>query len=196
MVVIHGGETFDTYEEFLAWLRAEELELEPAGTKRWKSTMQEDLGEWHEVIQPRMPNSLNAKYEEWKIWFEKYLPLLSKELIFVGHSLGGIFLAKYLSENTIDKNVLGTFLIAPPYDSSDAPYSLGDFELPTSLQKFAEQSRVIYIYFSTDDPVVPFADLAKYQARLPDARVSIFSDRGHFKQERFPELIEEIKLLG
>lgn len=196
VMVIHGGETFETREDYLGWLKAEEVEIDTPSPKRWKSTLQDELGEWHEVIQPRMPNSFNATYEEWKIWFEKFLPLLAKDIIFVGHSLGGIFLAKYLSENRVDKNVLGTLLVAPPYDSEDAPYSLSDFVLPESLDLFEEQSRKIVLYFSTDDPMVPFVDLAKFQKKLPRAHVSIFSDRGHFKQERFPEIVEEIKLLG
>jgi len=196
VVVIHGGETFASREDYISWLRAEEFALEGQGVVRWKGRLQDELGEWYEVIQPRMPNSFNATYEEWEIWFEKYLPQLSQDLILVGHSLGGIFLAKYLAEKEVGKNILGTFLVAPPFDSADSEYSLADFVLPDSLDLFATQSRVIHIYFSTDDPTVPFADLAKYQAKLPNARVSVFSDRGHFKQESFPELVEEIRLLG
>lgn len=196
VVVIHGGETFDSKEEYLTWLRAQVVELDRNKPKRWKSNLQTDLGEGYEVITPSMPNAFDAKYAEWKIWFEKYLPLLDDTLIFVGHSLGGIFLAKYLAENTIGKRVLGTFLIAAPFSSEGAPYSLADFELPSSLERLAAQSERVHLFHSTDDPVVPFSDLAKYQAQLPYARVSIFGDRDHFSQEAFPELIEAIKELG
>lgn len=196
VVVIHGGGTFDTHEEYLAWLNAYEISLEKTQTERWKTTLDDALGEDYEVIQPRMPNAFDAQYPEWKLWFEKYLALLGDDLILVGHSLGAIFLAKYLSEETVSKHILGTFLIAAPFDSADVEYSLSDFALPESLSKCAEQSRVIHFYHSTDDEVVPFTDLAKYQKVLPYARATIFGDKGHFSMEEFPELVADIKALG
>jgi len=43
-----------------------------------------------------MPCIENAKYNEWKIQFEKYLKRTDNDLILIGMSLGGIFLTKYL----------------------------------------------------------------------------------------------------
>ena len=100
VVVIHGADTFDTYEDSLKFLRNFEIDsLEYFKGKNWKTSLQERLGDEFEVISPRMPNTLNAKYLEWKIWFEKLVPLLNEEVILIGHSLGGTFLAKYLAEN-------------------------------------------------------------------------------------------------
>jgi len=143
-----------------------------------------------------MPNAFNASYEEWSIWFKKHLDVLDDTLILIGHSLGGVFLAKYLSEHDTGKRILGTFLVAAPNSSEDADYSLASFALPDSLDRFSEQGGRIQLYHSTDDTVVPFSDLARYQSALPRAHASIFSDRGHFLQETFPELVEEIRLLG
>lgn len=39
-----------------------------------------------------MPNSNNAHYQEWKIIFDKIVTLLDEDVIFISHSLGGIFL--------------------------------------------------------------------------------------------------------
>jgi predicted alpha/beta hydrolase family esterase len=192
VVVIHGGETFDSEEEYLAWLSAATVDLANVRQRRWKDALAGDLGEEYDVLLLKMPNPSDAKYAEWKIWFEKYLPLLDEKLMLVGHSLGGIFLAKYLSEETIGKDVLATFLIAAPYDDSDAEYSLADFTLPRSLAKLSEQSRIVRFYHSTDDPVVRFSDLAKYQSALPYALTSVFGDRAHFNQAQFPELVSDI----
>ncbi len=40
------------------------------------------------------------------------------------------------------------------------------------------------------------SELAKYQAALPAATARTFSDRGHFNQPAFPELVADIKNLS
>ena len=193
VVVIHGGDTFETYEKYLDFLRSFEIDsLDYFTHKSWKSSLQEKLGAEFEVILPRMPNKINAKYLEWRIWFEKLVPLLNPEVILVGHSMGGIFLAKYLSENNFPKKILGTFLVSAPYDAETFEYTLVDFVLPADLKKFEEQGGKIYLYHSTDDDVVPFDNLEKYKKQLPSATARVFEDRGHFNQEDFPELVQDI----
>lgn len=103
VVVIHGGDPFNTYEEYLTFLKNKELTLERLRRKDWKVPFENNLGEQYEVLAPAMPNKQNAKFSEWKLWFEKVTPLLNNEVILVGHSLGGIFLTKYLSENAYPK---------------------------------------------------------------------------------------------
>ncbi len=65
-----------------------------------------------------MPNKTNAQFEEWKIWFEKFIPFLNDGVILVGHSLGGVFLAKYLSENKFPKKIGGVFLVSAVYEKN------------------------------------------------------------------------------
>ncbi len=191
VVVIHGGDTFDSYEDYLTFLNAFEVDKESLFLKGWKSSLQAELGEDYEVLLLQMPNKFNAKYLEWKIWFEKYIPFFNQELILVGHSLGGIFLAKYLAENTLDKTIKAVFLIAAPFNNVDT-YSLADFGLPSSLELIQKQVEHIFIFQSQDDPVVPFSELAKYQAELSSAQARVFTDKGHFNQESFPELVDVI----
>jgi len=193
VIIIHGGDTFETYDEYLSFLKNFEVDISYFKKKGWKNSFQEKVGNDFEVIAPKMPNKENAKYLEWKIWFEKILPQLNNELILIGHSLGGIFLAKYLSENKLSKKVVATLLVAAPFDSSDAEYTLADFVLPDDLTLFEEQGGSIILYHSKDDPVVPFVDLNKYIAKLKAARAVVFEDRGHFNQENFPEIVLDIK---
>ncbi len=195
VIVIHGGDTYDSYEKYFNNLKNAEINLERMRAKKWKELLQDQLGEGFEVTKPSMPNGENAKYVEWKIWFDKLVPLLQEEVILIGHSLGGIFLAKYLSENTFPKNIRATILIAPPYSDKGKPYSLADFGLPESLKLFEQQSPKIFIYHSKDDAVVDFNDSQGYLKALPHAKIIEFNDRGHFNQPEFPELVEGIKTL-
>lgn len=195
IVVIHGADAFDTYEEYIKFLKEWRIEAEDLTKTRtdWKDGLAEALGAEFQVIALRMPNKLNAKYLEWKIWFEKYIPHLESGVVLVGHSMGGIFLVKYLSENDFPKKIKGLFLVAAPFDEKDSGESLGDFKLPQSLDKLNSQGAKIFIYQSTDDMVVPFADFGKYKAVLKNITAREFKDRGHFNQEELPELTQDIK---
>ncbi len=197
IIVIHGGDTFNNYQEYVKFLKDWKIDFKDMQTKRvdWKDNLANKLGVSFEVIAPRMPNKLNAKYLEWKIWFEKFLPHLNREVILLGHSLGGIFLVKYLSENILPKKISGLFLVAAPFDEKDSEYPLGSFKLKLNLSKISKQVRKIFIYQSKDDPVVPFADFGKYRKALPSAVFKMFENRRHFNQENFPELLKDIKSL-
>lgn len=194
VVAIHGGDAYATYEEFLTGLLNKVVSLEWLTFHDWKNALAEELGDGYEVILPRMPNPQNAKYLEWKIWFEKLIPHLQDGVILIGHSLGGIFLAKYLSEETFPKKIRATFLVAAPYDM-DGDRRIVEFVLPDSLEAFAKQGGKLFLYQSEDDPVVPFSELGKYQKSLPSARVKRFADRQHFNQDSFPEIVSDITAL-
>lgn len=198
VIVIHGGNSYPTYKGYIASLKKGKLDkddLTKPKEQRWKETLGAQLGASYEVLRPEMPNSDDAKYLEWKIYFEKIIPFVRPGVILVGHSLGGIFLAKYLSETTFSKKIRGTFLIAPPYEdgTSKGEYSIPQFKLPKSLVKLQKQGGEVFIYQSKDDKVVPFGDSKKYFEKLPTAHLTIFTDRGHFRQLTLPELVKDIK---
>jgi len=104
--------------------------------------------------------------------------------------MGGLFLAKYLSENKFPKKIAGLFLVAAPHSQTK---DIGSFDLKSSLEKVWEQCQNIHLYQSQDDPIVPESESQEYKKIWPEAQLHIFEDRGHFNQENFPELVEEIK---
>ena len=91
ILVIHGGNAFDTYAEYLDNLKIKEVTLEKIRARDWKRTLADKLGQDYDVISPMMPNGQNAKYIEWKIWFEKIFSLFDDGAILIGHSLGASF---------------------------------------------------------------------------------------------------------
>lgn len=108
------------------------------------------------------------------------------DLILIGHSLGGIFLAKYLSEERIAKNVKATLFVAAPYRTA-AVRPLVDFNLGNDLHRISEQGGRLLFFLSQDDQVVPFSNVKDYQKALPEAEYSFTEQGGHFNQPRFPE---------
>lgn len=195
VLVIHGGDTFGTREEYIKFLREHELDFERLTRAGWKENLRPDLGEDYELILPQMPNKTNGTYEEWGIMFEKLIPFLRDNLVLAGHSMGGSFLAKYLSENELKPRVKATFLIAAPFGDNLPEYELYSFSLPKNLDGFARQAGKVYIFHSSDDPVVPLHDSSDYENAVPNSELKVFTDRGHFSQEHLPELVEAIKKL-
>ena len=191
IVLIHGGDPYDTYEEFLADLRKSKYtadDFKESVEKSWKDTLEQKLGGGYEIFKPEMPNWMNAKYIEWEIFFEKILNVIRPGTIFIGHSLGGVFLARYFSEHPIEKVIAGMILIAPPFRTA------GGFAIPKDQAHLKRLGSMLRIYFSEDDEIVSFSNEAKYRKALPEAQITIFKDRGHFyAQKEFPEIIRDIK---
>lgn len=195
---IHGAEAYSRYEDFLADLRTMPLDPFKEPSKRWTHTLREDLGSGYEVFQPAMPNKQNAKYEEWRIWFERHFEFLRDGVVLVGWSCGGYFLAKYLIENPVPFRVGHLFLIAAPFKNIPAKNGEdgGDFAFDTT--RVGELTAVcddITIMHSTDDFVVPYEHAKRYHAALPSAKLVTFHEHNHFLIAEFPELIEQILAL-
>jgi len=192
VIVIHGADSFGTYDEYMTSLKNREVSIESfLPRKSWKDNLLDNLGSEFEVLLPRMPNKDNAQYEEWKIWFEKMFPFIHDEVVLVGHSQGGIFLAKYLSENKFLKKIKKLILVAAPYSSSEG---IGSFALNKPLDSILGQCGDIHLYQSKDDFVVPYSEVEYYKNDLSKAKIHLYNDRGHFLQEYFPEIVEEIKI--
>lgn len=189
--VIHGGVTHDSQKQYLSSLQKLELNYERLLYRQnWKNWLGQRLRGW-EVLLPSMPNNANAQYDEWALYFSKLLPMLRPDAILIGHSLGGIFLAKYLSENVPKTPFAKLVLVAAPYDE-EAHESLGAFKL-SSVKKLSKAASEIHLMHSQDDPVVPFSELGQYRKDLPDATAHVFSTRQHFNTPTFPELLKIIK---
>jgi len=188
LVHIHGGEAFNSYEEYLDFLNTEKIGNPwKESLKKWKDSYEEELGENWQILRMRMPCGFNSRYEEWRIWFEKHIPYFEDGIVLVGHSLGANFLTKFLSEN-IDQIDVSQLHLVSGFFGWD-----GGFELPNDLKKVEDQCRKIYIYHSQDDPAVPFEHANKFKEALPSAELITFEDKGHLLVPEFPELMERIK---
>ncbi len=194
VLTIHGGMTFKNDKDYLHYLRTKKVSTKKK--RYWTGDyLEKKLGKKFEVIGPRMPLQDNAKYRDWKIVFKKYIPLLKSRYILIGSSLGGIFLAKYLSENKLPKKAISVYLIAPPYDDTTPTEDLvGGFKLKANLSLMEKNCKYLHLLFSKDDNVVPVIHAEKYRKKLNNARITIYkSKNGHFNISKFPEIIAMIK---
>jgi len=191
ILVINGGTTYPSYEEYFKGLQNLELKYERLlAHQDWKPTLSALFPD-DDILLPNFPNRQNAQYNEWCIYFEKLLPFLRDDFILTGHSLGAIFLAKYLHEHQLEKKAKKLILVAAPYDDEEDE-SLGGFKL-TSATGLENSASEVHLFFSKDDPVVNISEYPKFQRDLPGATFHILDGYGHFNKPEFPELIELLK---
>lgn len=188
VLIIHGGNSFSSYESYRKYLDEKAIDYDKLiNPRRWKENLADGLPDF-DVLYPSMPNGLNAVYDEWVIYFDKLIKFFEDDVQIIGHSLGAMFLAKYLHEHTLERPIHRLILVSGGYDD-DTNEDLGSFKV-NSARGLEQSANEIHLFHSQDDPVVPFTELAKFQADLPGATSHIFTGRGHFLQPEFPELLE------
>jgi predicted alpha/beta hydrolase family esterase len=187
---VHGGSPWSTYENYINELKTKEISLSPTlKTERWHYNYPKFIPEdTFEIIRLNMPCKENAHYYEWKIWFERHSDFLRDDIILVGHSLGGNFLAKYLAEESFDTKIKQLHLVAASHSAFEDDFKIQEFPGKLLNKKISK----VHIYHSQDDLVVPLSESEKYHAQIPQSHFHVFENRGHFLGETFPELFKNI----
>lgn len=185
ILYIGGGMTFPDHSSLLDYLRTRELSLEQSPI--WTDSLEADSG--LPLVAVKMPCKENASYDAWAIAFERYLELVADARILVGFSLGGIFLAKYLSENEVSR-VSKVVLVAPPFDDTLSSEPLTNGFVLGDLSQLSDYD--VTMFFSRNDTVVPIEHAEKYRRAVPSAKIVVLDAADHFIQERFSELIDTI----
>ena len=197
IVVIQWWNCFPDNDTFCKFLKWREYDPDEDYNNKRRFRMKKKLQWSYKVFTPIMPLYDNANYKIWKIRFEKVLPFLNnEELIMIGHSLWWMLLLKYISENGFPKRIKKLYLISACIDSEGLPEEeayLWDFNFDiNNIPKINNYVDEIYIYHSTDDIEVPFSQAEKILFYLPQAKLVTFTDRKHFCDPEFPELLENI----
>jgi predicted alpha/beta hydrolase family esterase len=143
---------------------------------------------------PEMPRPYEPNYRAWSEVFEQFK--ISNETTLVGHSCGGGFLLRYLSEHP-ELKPKRVILVAPWIDTE--PYELEEgndffhFEIDPALTSRTE----LHVFISSDDdaPMIRTAEMIEHA--LPNTTWHRYTDKGHFTKgdlgtKEFPELLEEV----
>ncbi|HEY0603245.1 MAG TPA: alpha/beta fold hydrolase [Herpetosiphonaceae bacterium] len=157
------------------------------------ASLQNALGPAYDVHYPKMPEEDSATYADWKAPIERLLATLDDQVILVGHSVGGSVLIKYLSEEQLDTPVASLFLLATPYWGADEFWTWDEARLREDVAATLVNIPRIFMYHSRDDDVVPFAHLALYAAKLPQATIQTFDGRGHQFGNDLSEVADDIR---
>lgn len=200
--MVHGGNSDGTVQQKIGDWKIEKNQYSTLkGSPVWSENLDKFIiGKKHQFFNPTFPNSSNANYQQWKEFFELAVNFKLEtelkqeggefsEIVLVGHSLGTIFLQKYLVEN----NFSDKFKI--PISSlhfAGCCCGAGDLQFSNNWKNISGQCGDIQIYHSTDDLICPFSGSKIYYSNLPGSIFNEFSDRGHFEGPQFPELLNKI----
>ena len=160
------------------------------------ASLQRALGAAHEIRYPKMPDENDPDYGKWKPVIAKELASIEGVAIVIGHSLGGSFLLKFLVEERPPNKIAGIFLIATPYWGGEGWRYEGyeRVELPRDFSSSLPREARIFMYHSRNDEIVPFAHLALYAGKLPQARTRSL-ERGHQLNNDLSEVVADIESL-
>lgn len=140
---------------------------------------------------PEMPDAHTPEYSKWKREFDRFD--VNEDTILVGHSCGGGFLLRWLSENPIkvDKVVL----VAPWLDPDrDKTTDFFEFEIDSEVINRANK---FVVYVSNDDEQDILDSVSTIKDKIQGIRVKPFEGLGHFtegemKRKDFSELLDEL----
>lgn len=161
------------------------------------NSLQKELGQDFKVTYLKMPDEANAPYDAWKTRIQKEIDAASEPVILVGHSLGGSYLAKILTEVKLDKPLGGIFLLEAPFWGGQGWLYEGyqELELPQDAAKKIPNDVKLFLYHARDDKIAPFDHLALYAALFPRATVRQIKKGGHQLDNNLSAVARDIKKL-
>ncbi|MBP6866224.1 MAG: alpha/beta hydrolase [Candidatus Pacebacteria bacterium] len=182
-VLIHGYYNKSEYED---------VTRPAASNDHWFPWVQRQLLlKGIEAQAPEMPGLFQPNYEKWKEMLERFTP--DENTILVGHSCGGGFLVRWLSENDVKvgKVVLVAPWLDPEKESKNIDPEFFNFKIDPNI---SSKTSGLTIMYSTDDfsSVIKTVEILK--STLQNIELKEFTDKGHFtlnslKTEKFPELM-------
>ena len=141
---------------------------------------------------PDMPHAYLPDYNVWQTEFERFD--ITPETILVGHSCGGGFLVRWLSEHP-EVQVGKVVLVAPWLDpDNEKENDFFDFVIDPD---FPARTQGVTIFNSDDDMNAVHVSVKEIIEEAEDIELNEFQDYGHFclgdlGGEAFPDLLEEI----
>ncbi|XP_073699971.1 serine hydrolase RBBP9 [Garra rufa] len=138
-----------------------------------------------------MPDPVTARESIWLPFMEKELKC-DEETVIIGHSSGAAAAMRYAETHKVFSIILVGAYISDLGDENER--ESGYFSRPWEWEKIRANVKYIIQFGSTDDPFLPWKEQQEVADGLK-ADLHKYSDRGHFQNTAFPELIDAVKKL-
>ena len=148
-------------------------------------------------IVPSFPTPYKQDYESWIKILKAYLDIgyITESTTFITHSLGGIFIVKFLLENKIKVKKIITIAGFNNLEFEDDMNLYRSFYLDNDLFDIKLYSLERISFYSDNDPYVPQSDAEKFADSILSEKILV-SKAGHFNEKygytEFTELLKYI----
>lgn len=163
--IIHGYDASPTRHWF-SWLKSE-LSSEIGGVIKAQN-----------IFIPQMPDAKNTSLESWSAALKEIVPSADSNTYFITHSLGGIVLLNYLSDNNFK---IGGVVLVSGFDKplSKLPQLDSFTSKKLDYKKLISSIKHRVVISARDDKIVPYA-LSKELSDNIDAKFILERSGGHF----------------
>jgi len=182
-IIIHGYNDQSEYEDF---------NRPSPSNDHWLPWAQRQLLlKGIETQTPEMPGFYEPNYNKWKKTLDIFQP--DPDTILVGHSCGGGFLVRWLSET---KQKVGRVVLVAPWLDPESEKVIDpnffDFVIDPEIASRTESLTVMY---SADDEPAILKTIDILKSKLNNVHFREYKNKGHFvlgslNSEKFPELLE------
>jgi predicted alpha/beta hydrolase family esterase len=178
-IFIFHGTGGNPKENWFHWLKDE---LEKKGCK---------------VFIPKFPNSDKPLLKPWLSELEKYQDKFDEHTIFVGHSLGGLFLLRVLER--LDKPVKAAIIVSGSAGVKPIKFYDGDYNFSNGFEfdwkKIRSSAGQFVVYHSDNDPFISLGN-GELIAKKLGAKLNFIPNAGHFNAmagyTKFDKLFEKV----
>ena len=183
-IIVHGAPNHD---EVL------DPDAPAASNHHWLPWLQKQLiVRGYAAHTPEIPNACDPDYPTWQREFERYE--ITEETLLVGHSCGGGFLVRWLSEHP-EVRVARMVLVAPWLDPERTRTTdFFDFEIDSNM---ASRTGGLVVFNSDTDGQTIQHSVSIIKDRIHGIHYRQFHNLGHFCIEdlnsvEFPEVLEAL----
>jgi len=145
----------------------------------------------HQVLRFNLPNTDAPVQGKWLKEIKKQVGYINDKTLFVGFSLGGVAILRFLEQLEEEMKVGGIFLLGSPTDDLGYTELKDFFKTDFNWEKIKTSVKKSFVYSSTNDDVVP-ADHAQKLAAELSADLKIIPNAWHFTVSEAPELLTDI----
>jgi predicted alpha/beta hydrolase family esterase len=142
---------------------------------------------------PEIPNAWDPDYDIWCKEFERYD--ITPDTLLVGHSLGGTFLVRWLSEHP--DVIVGKVVLVAPSTGVDCDWDRHGFFDFTIDPNLVSRTAGVTIFGSDNDAPGIIESIKQLRSVLTDVKYQELKGLGHFtfkrmQTEAFPALLDEL----
>lgn len=159
----------------------------------WYGWLKKRINEMSDMscVLKNMPDPVTARESIWLPFMEKDLKC-AEDTVIIGHSSGAAAAMRYAETHTVFGLILVGAYTSDLGDENER--ESGYFSRPWEWEKIRSNVKYILQFGSTDDPFLPWEEQQEVADGLK-TDLHKYTDRGHFQNTTFPELINALEQL-